>query len=301
MARRKKTLRWHPAFYAGMQIELQEDAGRLEFKAEHTLGSEPVRADLLIIKKRDGGPLKKMIGKIFRAHNIVEYKSPGHSFTIDAFYKACGYVSLYKAATGGADEVKITDMTLTLVCSRYPGKLISHLEKVRGYSVSEAAPGIYYVNGDVIPIQIILIHKLPEEESRWLRSLTNRMTEKGEISRLLENYEGHKEDPLYRTVMDLVVRANWEKFEEVRTEMCDALVELMQDYVEEQIEERMEQRVKEQVEERVKEERETGIKTLICFSQNMGISRKDAVLQLAVQYSLAEESAEEYVKKYWKE
>src|SRR5699024_7764015 len=121
----------------------------------------------------------------------------------------------------------------------------------------------------------ILIHKLPEEESRWLRSLTNRMTEKGEISRLLENYEGHKGAPLYRTVVDLVVRANWKKFEEVRTGMCDALVELMEDYVEEQIEERMEQRVKEQLEERVKEERETGIKSLICFSQNMGISRKD--------------------------
>ena len=184
MARRKKTLRWHPAFYAGMQIELQEDAGRLEFKAEHTLGSEPVRVDLLIIKKTDDRPLKKRIGKIFRTHNIVEYKSPGHSLTIDAFYKACGYVNLYKAVTGGADEIKITDMTLTFACSRYPGKLISHLENVRGYSVSEAAPGVYYVNGDIIPIQIILIHKLPEEESRWLRSLTNRMTEEEEISRL---------------------------------------------------------------------------------------------------------------------
>ena len=236
MAKRKKTLRWHPAFYAGMQIELQEDAGRLEFRAEHTLGSEPVRADLLIIKKTDGRPLRKRIGKIFRTHNIVEYKSPGHSLTIDAFYKACGYVNLYKAVTGGADEIKITDMTLTFVCSRYPGKLIRHLEKVRGYSVSEDAPGVCYVNGDIIPIQIILINKLPEEESRWLRSLTDRMTEKGEISRLLENYEGHKEDPLYRTVMDLVVRANWEKFEEVRTEMCDALVELMEDYINERME-----------------------------------------------------------------
>ena len=295
MARRKKTLRWHPAFYAGMQIELREDAGRLEFKAEHTLGSEPVRADLLIIKKRDDKPLKKRIGKIFRTYNIVEYKSPGHSFTIDAFYKACGYVNLYKAVTGGADEVKITDMTLTLVCSRYPGKLISHLEKVRGYSVSEAAPGVYYVYGAVIPIQIILIHKLPEEESRWLRSLTNRMTEKDEISRLLENYEGHKEDPLYRTVMDLVVRANWKKFEEVRTEMCDALVELMEDYLEEQIEERTEQRVK----ERVEEQRESGIKILICSLQNLGISRKDAERVLTEQYNLAEEGAEQYMGKYW--
>ena len=206
MAKRKKTLRWHPAFYAGMQIELQEDAERLDFQTEHTLGSEPVRADLLIIKKTDDRPLKKRIGKIFRTHNIVEYKSHGYSLTIDAFYKACGYVNLYKAVTGGADEVKITDMTLTLVCSRYPGKLISHLEKVRGFGVEETAPGIYYVLGDIIPIQIILIHKLEKEESRWLGSLTNRMTETVEISLLLKNYESHKDDPLYRTVMDVIVR-----------------------------------------------------------------------------------------------
>lgn len=305
MAKRKKTLRWHPAFYAGMQIELQEDAGRLEFKAEHALGSEPVRADLLVIKKTDDRPLKKTIGKIFRTHNIVEYKSPGHSLTIDAFYKACGYVNLYKAVTGGADEVRITDMTLTLVCSCYPGKLISHLEKVRGYSIREGAPGVYYVNGDVIPIQIVLVRRLPEEESRWLRSLTNRMTEKEEIGRLLENYEGHKADPLYRTVMDLVVRANWKRFEEVRTEMCDALVELMEDYVEEQIEERMERRIKERVEQRIKEQieeqKEAGIKSLICSLRNLGIPRKAAVLQLKEQYNLADESAEQYVEKYWKE
>ena len=84
--------------------------------------------------------------------------------------------------------------------------------------------------------------------------------------------------------MDLVVRANWKKFEEVRTEMCDALVELMEDYVKEQVE----------------EQREAGMKSLICSLRNLGISRKETVLQLAEQYSLADESAEQYVKKYWK-
>lgn len=131
------------------------------------------------------------------------------------------------------------------------------------------------------------------------------MTEEEEISRLLENYEGHKEDPLYRTVMDLVVRANWKKFEEVRAEMCDALVELMEDYVEEQVEERVEQRIKEQVEKRVeqriKEQKEAGIKSLICSLRNLGIPRKEAVFQLEEQYDLADESAERYVEKYWKE
>ncbi len=105
--------------------------------------------------------------------------------------------------------------------------------------------------------------------------------------------------------MDLVVRANWKKFEEVRAEMCDALVELMEDYVEEQVEERVEQRIKEQVEKRVeqriKEQKEAGIKSLICSLRNLGIPRKEAVFQLEEQYDLADESAERYVEKYWKE
>lgn len=87
--------------------------------------------------------------------------------------------------------------------------------------------------------------------------------------------------------------------------MCDALVELMEDYVEEQIEERMERRIKERVEQRIKEQieeqKEAGIKSLICSLRNLGIPRKAAVLQLEEQYNLADESAEQYVEKYWKE
>ena len=90
MAKRKKTLRWHPAFYAGMQIELQEDAERLDFQTEHTLGSEPVRADLLIIKKTDDRPLKKRIGKIFRTHNIVDIKAPDIRSLLTHFIKRAG-------------------------------------------------------------------------------------------------------------------------------------------------------------------------------------------------------------------
>lgn len=47
----RKTVRWHQAFYAGMQIELEDDAERLEFVQELILGNEPVRLDMLVIKK----------------------------------------------------------------------------------------------------------------------------------------------------------------------------------------------------------------------------------------------------------
>ena len=97
---KRKTLRWHQAIYASLKIELQEDADCLEFLREHIIGSEPVRADLLIIKKKKNRVLQKRIGRIFRTYNVVEYKSPEDYLSVDDFYKGCAYVGLYKALTG---------------------------------------------------------------------------------------------------------------------------------------------------------------------------------------------------------
>ena len=36
-----KMLQWHPAFFAEIQIELQEDAEHLIFENEHQLGTKP--------------------------------------------------------------------------------------------------------------------------------------------------------------------------------------------------------------------------------------------------------------------
>ena len=47
---------WHPAFYADIQIELQEDADNLEFESEHQLGTNPMEIDVLIIKKKPTSP-----------------------------------------------------------------------------------------------------------------------------------------------------------------------------------------------------------------------------------------------------
>lgn len=44
MNRQKKEeyLQWHPAFYAGMQIELKEEADNLIFENERQLGTKPL-------------------------------------------------------------------------------------------------------------------------------------------------------------------------------------------------------------------------------------------------------------------
>ena len=80
-------LQWHPAFYASMQIELEEERENLIFENEHQLGTKPKEIDVLIVKKESSVPVRKNIGRIFRKHNIIEYKSPEDSLRVDDYYK----------------------------------------------------------------------------------------------------------------------------------------------------------------------------------------------------------------------
>ena len=44
-------IQWHPGFYGAAEIELIANKGDLEFLREYNLNKEPIRMDLLIIKK----------------------------------------------------------------------------------------------------------------------------------------------------------------------------------------------------------------------------------------------------------
>ena len=221
-------LQWHPAFYAGLQIELQEDLDNLIFENEHQLGAKPMEIDVLIVKKEKALPVKKNIGRIFRMHNVIEYKSPTDYLSIDDFYKVYGYACFYKADTGNSNEVLIGEVTITFVSYKYPVKLINHLRDERGYLVTEAEKGIYYIQGDYIPIQIIVAPRLTEEHNLWLKNLTDHMDGTASAEKLIGEYEKHKNSNLYKAVMDIIVRANNETFKEFR-DMCEELKELMKD------------------------------------------------------------------------
>ena len=226
--RRTHVLQWHPAFYADIQIELEAEAGLLIFENEHQLGTKPKDIDVLIVKKEQEVPVRKNIGRIFRKYNIVEYKSPTDYLSIDDFYKVYGYACFYKADTSREDSIKIQDITITFVCHRYPRSLIRHLKEERGYQITRVEDGIYYIIGDKIPIQMILTKELSEKHNLWLKSLTDDLEGADTVRRLIEQYGEHKENKLYKSVMNLIVRANQDKFKEVKT-MCEALEELMKD------------------------------------------------------------------------
>lgn len=172
--KKDQILQWHPAFFAGIQIELEEDADCLELTQEYSLGTKPMAIDVLI-KKEEKRILKKSIGKIFRRYNIIEYKSPVDYLSIDDYYKVYGYAYFYKTDCVPVNGILLEELTISLVSESYPQELLRYLENQRGFQISERYPGIYYVEGDTLPVQIVVTSRLSRKESLWLRNLTNKM------------------------------------------------------------------------------------------------------------------------------
>ena len=245
------TLQWHPAFYAGIQIELEEERDNLLFENEHQLGTRPKEIDVLVIKKKKNVPVRKNIGRIFRKHNIIEYKGPQDYISIDDYYKVYAYACLYKSDTVKENSILITEITITFVSKRYPRKLFGHLKNVLKYNIEKRENGIYILHGNVFPIQFIVTKELSKEENLWLHSLTDEMESGKEAEELVRIFEKHQKDTLYESVMNVIVRANHEKFKEV-SGMCEALVEIMQPYIDEQVELRVNEQVELRLNERVK-------------------------------------------------
>ena len=292
-------LQWHPAFFAGLQIELKDDKENLSFENEHQLSAKPMEIDVLVIKKEKDVPVRKNIGRIFRKHNIIEYKSPKDYLSIDDFYKVYGYTCFYKADTGAADEIKADELTITFVCSRYPAKLIRHLKEKRGYTIEKQEDGIYYIKGDYFPIQIIVTSKLSETENLWLKNLTDNMKDVGSAKKLIDDYGKHRENHLYEAVMNIIVRANKGKFQEVRG-MCDALKEIFMEQMKEEMKEEMKKEILQDAERKgVQAGIQQGIKILIENCKEFALSYEQTAEKVAEKYELPAEKAEEYMKKFW--
>lgn len=228
MEQKEKTIQWHPAFLAGIQIELGDEAKYLSFEAEHQLGTKPMAIDILIKKEKER-VIRKNIGRIFRRYNVIEYKSPTDYLSVDDFYKVYGYACFYKSDVPNVDSISIEELTITLVSTSYPRKLIRHLREVRKYQIRKSGKGIYYVWGDQIPIQILVTSQLDPTENLWLRSLTNDLHEYQMTRKLIDEYQKHEKNVLYQSMMDVIVRANTQQFSREDKKMCEALRELMEE------------------------------------------------------------------------
>jgi len=242
MAEEVTSIKWHPGFCSAMELEFLQYKGLLDFNREFPLSKEPLRIDLLMIKKIKDVVLDIDIGRLFKTYNIIEYKSPKDGLTIDDYIKTVGYAYLYKGLGATVDAVPLSELTATIVRNTEPTELFKKIQS-EGGSIEEKYPGVYYITGVVaIPTQFILTSSLSKDFHVCLRVLSNKASE-DDIKRFIEIANTFTE-PIDKqnadAVMNVSINANREVYDKIRKEnpfMCQALRELMKEEIQEEIKE----------------------------------------------------------------
>jgi hypothetical protein len=216
---KKQPVTWHTAFYDAIRLEFYQYRDVLSFEFEYPLNTEPLRIDVVIIKKERGAVIEKPIGALFRGVNLIEYKSPQDYLGTDDFHKVGAYARLYSVL----NQVEITDISVSFVEEAHPRKLIEYLRDVYGYEVVEKWPGIYYVYGDILPVQIIESKRLKEKDDIWLRDLTGGLDAEG-LKRIIEVSKGMPKGAPLSAYMYTLLQANAAGLREVLT-MPDTTIE----------------------------------------------------------------------------
>jgi hypothetical protein len=290
VARIADKIQWHPGFYGAAELEFMENKEDLKFKREYNLGKEPLRVDLMIVKKCNNAVIKNEIGHIFKKYNILEYKSPGDSLTIDDYYKTVGYACIYKGLGEKVDEIPADGLTVSLFREDYPKKLIGTL-KNQGILVEEKFPGIYYLSGNTIfDTQIVVTEKLTRETHSSLRVLSKNVKE-DDVRRFLTSTE-HMVMPgdlnNADAVMQVSIAANRKVYDLVKEDyyMCEALRELMKDEIDREVEERSEkarvEALKEAREKARAEAREKEISLISNLMETMKLTAEQAMNALKI-------------------
>ncbi len=150
-------IQWHPAFTSALKLELADYLDYLEFTQEHPLSSKPLQIDVVIIKKLKEIKILKNIAKIFKVHNLIEYKSPDDYLNIDDFYKVKAYAYLYKSVDRKVDEIKLDELTITMVASKFPHKMINQLQKTYQLNPIKISDGVYQLENTDITSQLIIV------------------------------------------------------------------------------------------------------------------------------------------------
>jgi len=200
---------WHDAFYAAYKMEFHEYAEYLEFIDEFQLSEEALIMDVLVLKKRADISIHRSIGKIFRTYNITEYKSETDRLKISDYHKVMAYAFLYATFK----KVPLSEITLTFVISKHPRSLLKYLKTERRLAVRKVESGLYYVEEDVFPIQILESGKL-DEINVFLKYLRSGLSVR-EMASLFSH--GSKMGVLdsKNPYFDRVIRANPAEFREV--------------------------------------------------------------------------------------
>ena len=225
----KELIQWHTGFVHAMRLYLMDYEDEIEFNEEFQLTRKPLSIDLTVVKKPDDLIIDNNIGRFFKKHNILEYKSPRDELNLETFYKVQAYALLYMIAPGNCDEngspVHEKNITLTIVRAAYPRELIKDLME-HGYTVIEQPNNIYYVEGALFPIQIVVTKpakgfESEKAESIWLNILSPNISKENFYKFIKSiNTLDIRHGKFADTISSIVSDANENKIELWKEEVC---------------------------------------------------------------------------------
>jgi len=141
----------------------------LEIIHEYELYKNPMKIDVVVVKKPANVVLKNTAMKFFRNHNIIEFKGPVDSLTIQGYDRVMSYFYAYLSQ----ESLSFAEVAITFISVRKPLKLLDTLQKERNYKIICAKDaGIYYITAEGIPVtQLIVSKEAQAADLTWIRAL----------------------------------------------------------------------------------------------------------------------------------
>ena len=133
----KAQIDWHSGFAGGLELVFRDYKDQLNIEREHSLSKQPLRIDYLLVKVNPGTIIDNAIGRLFKTHNIIEYKNPYDELNIDVIWKVIGYAALYKGLGRNNNDIPSNELTITIFRHSKPNTLFDQLTK-DGYAIAIA-------------------------------------------------------------------------------------------------------------------------------------------------------------------
>jgi len=211
---KKPRNKWTLIFVRVMEYLLRDY--NVEIIPEFELYKEPMRIDIVVIKFLENVVIENTVMKFFRKHNIVEFKGPTDSLTINSFDRVLSYFYAYLSQK----SLDIDDVAITFVSVKYPKKLLEVLQNKRNYKIIPAQErGIYYIMtnegacGYIPPIQLVVNSELSAEDAELIEKIRNDWTVE-EGAEMLKRFDNITRNNPLAEIINLLCSANNDIFEE---------------------------------------------------------------------------------------
>ena len=109
--------------------------------------------------------------------------------------------------------------------------MIKSLRNERGLNVRDLGDGIYHVDGDIVPIQILESKQLSPDSNLFLRNLRSNLSA-GEMLDILQSYKERRPLEVKNAYLDRLAKANLAVFKEALN-MSETLKEILLEGAEE--------------------------------------------------------------------